>query len=78
MKEEINPCRACGSTEQEIRLDETEDDTETSQYLRVYCKRGAMGAPSYYFKHCGLDGLSDREIAIIYWNDVNKTKAGEK
>lgn len=75
------PCWCCGEIENlHVTCEPTKPSEPTSQYSVVACRNpgcGNYGPPSHYYKDSGLDGLSETELAITWWNTDSRRKQKE-
>ena len=63
----MNKCKNCKSLNIHIEA------IEGSQYLRACCQKcGKTGRESLYFKDCGMEEMTDSEIAVENWNNENE------
>jgi hypothetical protein len=67
----MNPCGKCGSRDVTVTMERELQSGLASQYMAAYCTCGHKGSPSRYFKDCGMEGMSDEQIAIMNWNEEN-------
>lgn len=63
----LRNCAMCSSNDLSFVID------GDSQYIKVVCNAcGNEGLPSWRFKNCDMDEMSDHEVAAERWNEANE------